>query len=304
MAIDVCNRKDGGTEVRRMFEKDVLPFIGNQYAADISKANIIEVTDALLARKVSRMARVIFSLLRQLFRFGLDRDLVDHNPTATIRKSRAFGKDNERDRFLSEDKIRLLAKSIEGAQLLSSTQLAIWIVLGTCCRIGELLSAQWQYVDFSKRLWIIPAEHSKNGNSHTIYLSDFVLKQFEQLKAINGNYAWCFPNAKKNGSVNSKTITKQLSDRQRSSNAEILSGRTKKADTLLLTNGKWTLHDLRRTGATLMTALGVLPEVAERCLNHIEENKIKPTYQRYSYQKEKQESWCKLGEYISSLIKD
>lgn len=51
-----------------------------------------------------------------------------------------------------------------------------------------------------------------------------------------------------------------------------------------------------------MTALGVLPEVAERCLNHIEENKIKRTYQRHSYQIEKQEAWNKLGEYIHKLI--
>lgn len=34
----------------------------------------------------------------------------------------------------------------------------------------------------------------------------------------------------------------------------------------------------RRTGATLINALGVLSEVAERCLNHVEENKIKRIY--------------------------
>lgn len=302
MTIDLTNRKDQGAEVRRMFEKDVFPIIGDNYAADVKKTDIIKITDGLLARKVSRMARVIFSLLRQMFRFALDRDLIEQDPTATIRKARTFGKDNERDRVLSEDEIKQLAKAIPEAGLLATTQAAIWIVLGSCCRIGELLSAQWQHVDFSKRTWTIPAENSKNGHVHTVYLSDFLLDQFRYLEAVNGEYIWCYPNTKKNDAVNSKTITKQLTDRQRQTKTEILAGRTQKADALLLPNGKWTPHDLRRTGATLMTALGVLPEVAERCLNHIEENKIKRTYQRHSYQVEKQEAWNKLGEYIHKLI--
>ncbi|MOA46877.1 hypothetical protein D3C78_1694450 [compost metagenome] len=50
-----------------------------------------------------------------------------------------------------------------------------------------------------------------------------------------------------------------------------------------------------------MTALGVLPEVAERCLNHTEENKVKRTYQRHSYAKEMVEAWAILGEKISLL---
>lgn len=299
--IDIVNRKDGGAEVRRMFEKDVLPFIGNMYVEDIKKGHIIEVTDALLTRKVQRMARVIFSLLRQMFRFALDRDLIEQDPTATIRKARVFGKDNERERVLTEEEIKLLSQALPNAGLLLTTQLAVWITLGTCCRIGELLSARWQHIDFTKKTWLIPAENSKNGKSHTIYLSDFVLKQFQSLYNINGEYEWCYPNTKKDNAVCPKTVTKQLTDRQRLSSNEILSNRSKKADALLLPNGKWTPHDLRRTGATLMTSLGVLPEVAERCLNHVEENKIKRTYQRYSYAKEMQEAWNILGCFISDL---
>lgn len=301
MKIDIVNRKDSGAEVRRMFEKDVLPFIGNMYIEDIRKSHVIEVTDTLLARKVQRMARVIFSLLRQMFRFALDRDLIDQDPTATIRKARVFGKDNERERVLTEEEIKLLAQALPNAGLLLSTQLAVWVTLGTCCRIGELLTARWQHIDFTKRTWLIPAENSKNAKAHTIYLSDFVLRQFQHLYSVNSQYEWCYPNSKKNDAVCPKTITKQLSDRQRLSKDEILTNRTQKADALLLPNGKWTPHDLRRTGATLMTALGVLPEVAERCLNHIEENKIKRTYQRYSYAKEMQEAWELLSNYLQEL---
>ena len=82
-----------------------------------------------------------------------------------------------------------------------------------------------------------------------------------------------------------------------------MSRRSPHTNALALPGGKWTPHDLRRTGATLMTALGVLPEVAEKCLNHTEESRVKRTYQRYSYDAEKREAWRLLGERLELLTR-
>ena len=54
----------------------------------------------------------------------------------------------------------------------------------------------------------------------------------------------------------------------------------------------------------MMVALGVIPEVAERCLNHTEENRVKRTYQRHSYEREMREAWRLLGERIALLTTD
>jgi integrase len=300
--IDLVNPKDQGAEVRRMFHKDVLPILGSVAVADIKKSHVTDVTDALLARGVNRMAKLIFSLMRQMFRFALDRDLIDHDPTATLRKAKIGGKDVERDRVLSNDEIKLLAKKAPNAGLLKTTEAAIWIALSTCCRIGELLSARWEHVDFDRGTWLIPAEHSKNGKTHTVSLSNFALVQFKRIYAINSPHAWCYPNVNNDSAVSSKTVTKQLGDRQRSAEQGIIGGRSINSKALLLPGGKWTPHDLRRTGATMMTALGVLPEVAERCLNHLEENKIKRTYQRHSYQLEMADAWRQLGRHLEALV--
>ncbi|HEJ2990120.1 TPA: tyrosine-type recombinase/integrase [Pseudomonas aeruginosa] len=299
--IDLINRKDGGDEVRRMFKKDVLPFLGELPLDEVKKGHITEVTDTLLARGVNRMAKMIFSLMRQMFRFGVDRDMIDHDPTASIRKAKIGGKDTERDRVLNEDEIRTLAKLAPEAGLLPSTEAAIWIALSTCCRIGELMNARWKNIDLKTGTWLIPAEDSKNGKAHTVMLSKFATAQFELVKSLSGDCEWCYPNTKKTGPVCSKTVTKQLGDRQRTSDRGIMSNRSAKAQALLLPGGKWTPHDLRRTGATLMTALGILPEVAERCLNHTEENKVKRTYQRHNYSKEMAHAWEVLGKKISEL---
>lgn len=296
--IDLINRKDKGAEVRRMFEKDVLPFLGSLAVADIKKSHITVVTDAMLARGVNRAAKIAFSLMRQMFRFAVDRDLIEYDPTASIRKAKIGGKDVERDRVLSDEEIRTLTKLAPKAGLLPSTEAAIWIALSTCCRIGELLGARWEHLNLVKGTWLIPAENSKNGKPHSITLSPFAVRQFEYVRAHNGTSTWCYLNTDDSGPVCSKTVTKQLGDRQRQPDQGTMSRRSAKAQALLLPGGKWTPHDLRRTGATVMTALGVLPEVAERCLNHTEENKVKRTYQRHSYTNEMSEAWNRLGEHL------
>ena len=71
---------------------------------------------------------------------------------------------------------------------------------------------------------------------------------------------------------------------------------------MILTGGKWTPHDLRRTGATMMGDLGIAPDVIEKCLNHTEENKVKRIYQRQKLEAEQGEAWQKLGERLSLLV--
>lgn len=63
------------------------------------------------------------------------------------------------------------------------------------------------------------------------------------------------------------------------------------------------MHDLRRTGASLMVALGVLPEVADKCLAHTEENKIRRIYLRHDYANEMREAWRLLGERLEMLTR-
>lgn len=315
-SVDLIRRKDGGAEIRRMFEKDVLPKIGHIPVEDVRKGDVTGVTDALLARGVTRMAKMIFSLMRQMFRFAVDRDIIEFEPTASIRKAKIGGKDVERDRVLSEDEIKALALQLPGSGLSDPAQCAVWLTLSTCCRIGELLQSRWEHVDLDRGVWWIPPENSKNGKAHTVYLSDFALGQFQALKDRAGEILaekrtkrreakpseWVYPNRLGNSSVCEKTVTKQVGDRQRPGLAP-MKGRAKadKTDTLVLVGGKWTPHDLRRTGATMMVKLGVLPEVAERCLNHTEENRVKRIYQRHSYENEMREAWRLLGDRLALL---
>ena len=183
-ATDLINRKDRGVEARRMILKDVLPFIGDLNIKDVRKGHIAEITDRLLQRGVNRMAKVVLSLTRQMFRFAVTRDLLEADPTALLSKKSVGGANVERDRVLDEDEIHQLAQKLPAAHIADTTTLAIWIVLATCCRIGELLKARWDHVDFEAKRWRIPAQNSKNNREHIVYLSSFAVCYFTKLKEL------------------------------------------------------------------------------------------------------------------------
>ena len=295
---ELVYRKDQGADVRRMFEKDVFPTIGDMAAEDVRKGHVMAVVDKVKGRGVPRMARVIFSLIRQMMRFAVDRDLLESDPTAAIRKEKAVGKDDERDRVLSEDEIKQLATKLPGARLTEQVRAAVWIMLTTLCRVGELSMSKWADLDLDAKKWRIPAEVAKNEKEHWITLSDFAVSQFDVLKKSMTSTVWIFPSRNGEKHLDEKTITKQLRDRQRT---EQLKGRAKPTCVLLLSGGQWTSHDLRRTGATLMGELGVAGETIERCLNHIEQNRIKRTYQRQRNEQAMADAWKLLGERVALL---
>ena len=295
---DLINRKDV-KEIVRMFEKDVLPVLGGLIVEDVRKGHISQITDNLKKRGVNHLARNILKLTRQMFRFAVDRDIIEFDPTASLSITKTTTKPTERDRVLSELEIRALARCVPQANLLQSTECAVWIALSTLCRIGELSKAKFSDIDFNLKTWTIPETNSKNGKAHTIYLSDFALEQFKHLKSIAKSETWIFANRDNSSHVCEKSITKQIGGRQTET---ILSNRAKESQALMLTGGKWTPHDLRRTGATIMGNLRVQPDVIEKCLNHTEENKIKRIYQRQELKLEQAEAWRVLGERLSLLL--
>ena len=296
--LELSRRKDGGKEAMRAINKDVIPALGDVALADVKRAMLVDILDGVVERGARVMANHLFGDLRQFFNFAVAREWVDAHPLAGLTKEKIGGRQKERDRYLSEEEIKELNKRLPAANLLRSTELAIWIMLSTCCRVGELSQAQWEDVDLEQGEWHIPAGNSKNAKDHTVFLSDFAQQQFEQLKAITGDSAWCIPSRDGKRHTCLKSIAKQIKDRVRN---EPLSGRSKATGTLLLSGGGWTPHDLRRTGATMMGELGVMGEVIERCLNHVEQNKLKRIYQRHELKAEQREAWRLLGDRLALL---
>ncbi len=298
--MELSRRKDGGKEAMRAIHKDISPVFANVALVDVKRPMLLDILDGVVERGSRVMANHLFGDLRQFFNFAMAREWIDTHPLAGLTKEKIGGRQKERDRYLSEDEFIELYKRLPSANLLQTTELAIWIMFSTCCRVGELSQARWEDVNIVKSEWFIPAGNSKNAKDHTIFLSDFAKEQFQRLHTISGGTNWCFPSRNDASHICLKSIAKQIKDRVRS---EPLANRAMAVvGTLLLSGGAWTPHDLRRTGATMMGELGVMGEVIERCLNHVEQNKLKRIYQRHELKSEQREAWRLLGERISILL--
>jgi integrase len=96
------------------------------------------------------------------------------------------------------------------------------------------------------------------------------LGQFKALHALTSETGWCFPATNLEGMhVCTKSVSKQIGDRQSrfKERPKQLKNR-RQDDTLVLSKGdrgEWTPHDLRRTAATMMQQLDILPDIIDRC---------------------------------------
>jgi integrase len=62
-----------------------------------------------------------------------------------------------------------------------------------------------------------------------------------------------------------------------------------------------TPHDLRKTFRTLVARLGVLPHIAELCLNHQERETMRRVYDGHDYAAETTEAWNRAGAHLQGL---
>jgi integrase len=349
-ARDGVRRSDGNAEIKRSFEKDVLPALAHKPVKSLTEHDLRAALRAMVARGVNRMAVRVYRDIRQLFGWAERRQpwrslMADGNPADLVEIEKVVSPDydmsEERDRVLCPDQIRELRDIFAAMDrdyecagnkrravrpLLPQSQLALWICLGTLCRIGELLMAEWAHVDLDRGEWFVPKENVKGARGkkqdHLVFLSPFALQHFKALNALTGSSRWRFPgrSADRAGGavadgnrdldagvhVHVKTISKQVGDRQTQFKARKPLQKRRHDNTLVLSSGRdgeWTPHDLRRTGATMMQGLGVLPDVIDRCQNHVlKGSKIRRHYLHHDYAAEKRDAWNRLGAEIESIL--
>jgi integrase len=296
------SRKDGGKELARSFARDVLPTLGKRKLSSLVEGDITDLLRPMAAAGSNRTAAVTLSNLKQMFKWGEGRrpyKLVLDNPVTSLTPDQITAQGYEpveRQRTLSQQEIVEAHKGMKAAQLEPAIELAFWITLSSCTRIGETVKTKWEHLDLAQGVWDIPRENSKNGKAHTVYLSDYTTRQFEQLHNFSGDSAYCFPNKKGTSHISPKAPNDHIHRRQVASNPK-----NPIAGTLALSGGNFTCHDLRRTGATLLQTLDVPRHIIEHILNHAESDKLVRIYQTHDYADEQREAWARLGNLLEQL---
>jgi len=194
------------------------------------------------------------SALSAFFSWCLTEGLLDANPVAGTAKA---GEGGSRERVLTHDELSKLWRGL-GDDPFSNV---LRLLLLTGQRRNEIGHLQWSEIDFARKMIVLPVERVKNGRQHEVPLSTQALAILERLPRRNtSDYLFG-----KRGFTKWDHAKKQLDQR--------------------VGIAPWRLHDLRRSAATYMAELGVLPHVIEQTLNHVSGHKagVAGVYNRARY---------------------
>lgn len=241
---------------------------------------------ALDKKETQSTKQALYAALSPFMSWALEHDLIETNPLASIS---AVPPVASRERVLTKSEIKAL-------WLASYHMPARWgsfyrILLLTGQRREEVAGMHSSEIDLEKSEWTIPKERSKNGKAHVVHLSTITLTEIGQAQG------YVFPASK----VRLKTEKTDAHISGYSKMKVKLDGYVK--EVLGDAFQDWRVHDLRRTMASGLAEMGVLPEVIERILNHTSgaAGGLKAVYQRYEYMKERKEALEAWGSYVHDM---
>jgi len=275
--------------VQRMLDKDVLPTWRTRDARTIRPIEVVRLVDAIVDRGSPAMANDVAALLDQLFRYGIQRELVETNPVQLL--FAPGGAEKPRARALNDEELATLLGFLESVFANAPrTASAIRIALYTACRRSELTRAKWSELELEGKapLWIVPAVNSKTGTEYRIPLVPAAVAEFKRLKRRAGRSPYVMPAERGEGPVNPLLITRSVA---------------RHLETLGLHGiAPFVLHDLRRTVRTGLARLKIAPHIAERCLNH-QQRGVVAAYDVYAYGEEKRGAMNEWAQHLAAITR-
>jgi integrase len=270
--------------IRRYLDNEILPTLGEKILKDV---NALDVQGLVYRKRDNGQVAAAIQLrmvLKQLFDYAIENRLLTVNPAAMV-ATRYIGKARKRSRVLTPKEIRLYLHTIYQSNMRRQFKLALHIILLTLSRKSELLLARWEHVNFEAREWLVPSENAKTDKPHIVYMSTQVATMFRELKALAGDSALVLPGR---GSLVRPFAKNALN--------KALEGLTFDMDPL-------TIHDLRRTGATLLTEQGFNRDVIEKALSH-EAQGIRAVYivAEFADQRKKMLQWW--ADYVDGIVNE
>ena len=134
---------------------------GERKIGDIARIDIIDLLDAIVARKCADHGDSGIAYLRKLFNWALESDLIAANPCAGV-KPRAPGT-SRRPRAL-ERQLKALWRAAEAMKGPLSPIVQLLILTGQ--RREEVGGMRWSEVDLDERLWTLPASREEQKEAY------------------------------------------------------------------------------------------------------------------------------------------
>lgn len=277
-------------EKDRVFRKHILPFVDGLCVTEITKTHALTIVDTLVAQDKRPMADKVRQEGAAFFSWLIERDHVERNVFARIRKTK--NAKTIRTRVLTDDEVRAIweASEVEG-------RWSCWIklLILTGGRNMEVRNARWSEFDLEARLWTIPAERYKNGYAHSVHLTDQMLAILETVPRFK-DVDLLFPAS--GNTCQPMSGDQKVKDRIDKRMREALSKAGAKEPE------NWCVHDFRRTIATGLQRLGFRPDIADQVIGHVGSTRsgAGAHYLHHRYEDERKEALTVWSEHIYRIV--
>jgi integrase len=274
-------------DVARLLEKELVEHLGDRDCRSISRRELADRLDEIVGRGSRVMANKSAAAFGRLYRFAIEKGIVEASPAAYL--GRPGGKEKPRSRALSDDELTILFANLDTVYRSERVKLALRVLLYTGQRRGELFAAEWRDVDLESNVWTIRGEISKTGEKSFVPLTDPAVAAFEQLKKLARGARFVLPSEDGKSAGDPKPLTRAV--------ARSLKTWREKG----IKEG-FGPHDLRRTLRTGLAKLRIEPHVAERVIGH-KQRGIVAVYDVHSYADEKRAALEKWAAHLDALVR-
>lgn len=196
-----------------------------------------------------------------------------------------------KDRALSPREIHLMYKQLESVATYPTIRLALRMILLTLVRKSELIEATWDEIDFETAIWTIPKQRMKGRKPHVVYLSQQALDIFMALHTCAAGSKFVLPSRYDADRCISRATLNRVT--------QIVVQRAKTANVSL---EPFTVHDLRRTGSTLLNEAGFNRDWIEKCLAHEDGGSSRSIYNKAEYAEQRRHMLQEWADMVDAWI--
>ena len=268
-------------EVERHLAKHCRPLHGMPLTA-IDRRAIAGRLAALAAQSGDVAANRTRASLAAFFTWCMREGLVDANPVAAT----GTRPERSRERVLSLDQLKAIWNATGDV---SDYSAVVRLLALTGARLSEITALRWSEVQDSEI--VLPPARTKNNRRHVIPLSP-TARAILHARPRRPGRDLVF------GRKHDRPL-RGIFESKRGLNARI-------KDTTGEALAHWTSHDLRRSAATHMANLGVLPHVIEAVLGHVSGHKagVAGIYNRAEYGAEKAAALTLWAEHLMAAVEE
>ncbi len=282
----VCKDRKKPGYMLRYLKKDIYPAIGDKAIGDVTAEDVRSVIWQKKDHGFDAAAGQIRGLLKRMLDYGVTLGVIGVNPVHAL-PMRHIHKPRSRERSLSPKEIQAFLHTVYASNMRRQFKLALHALLLTLVRKSELLNARWEDVDLEKTEWHIPAENSKTGKPHIVYLSSQAVDLFRELRHLSAGSELVLPCR--------SSLTKPFSDNALN---KAFGEAVRDRDI-----SYFTIHDLRRTASTLLHEAGFNSDWIEKSLAH-EQKGVRGIYNRAEYADQRRNMLQWWADFVDSQIEE